>query len=124
MKRTNSTLRVKNITFGVDNMSEMLDFYETVLHTHLTPVQMLGTTCYAGRLVDLPILFCPKNVAGEASTPQHLVFAVENLEETIFLAERSGGQPNGEILENNHGRFAFFMDPDGNRIEFIQKHAD
>ena len=44
-------------------------------------------------------------------------FVVDHLEEALQQVQAGGAQIVGQIEEQNNGRFAWFIDPDGNKVE-------
>jgi predicted enzyme related to lactoylglutathione lyase len=52
---------------------------------------------------------------------------VDNVEEALKQVKDGGGQVTGEIQEMEYGRFGWFIDPDGNKVELwqpIKKEAE
>jgi predicted enzyme related to lactoylglutathione lyase len=45
---------------------------------------------------------------------------VDNLEEALSQVKAGGAQVVGESEKNDYGQFAWFMDPDGNKVELWQ----
>ena len=42
---------------------------------------------------------------------------VDNLEEALSQVKAGGAQIIGDVEENDYGRFGWFVDPDGNKVE-------
>ncbi|HZR23756.1 MAG TPA: VOC family protein [Vicinamibacterales bacterium] len=47
-------------------------------------------------------------------------FVVDDLDEVMAQVRRGGGQQVGKIEEADYGRFGWFLDPDGNKVELWQ----
>lgn len=50
-------------------------------------------------------------------SPVMLNFRVENLDEVLKLLEKEGVEIDPKREDSEYGRFAWVMDPDGNRVE-------
>ncbi len=45
---------------------------------------------------------------------------VDNLDEALRQVTEGGAQPVGDIEKSEYGRFGWFLDPDGNKVELWQ----
>jgi predicted enzyme related to lactoylglutathione lyase len=108
------------ITLAVNNMDEMVEFYNEVFDAHLKPEPPVFFT---GRIGDVELLLCPNDIAGVvAQQNRHQFrFVVENLEKVLLQVEQFGGQPLGDVEKHNGEKLAGARDPDGNTIEFVQR---
>ncbi len=52
-----------------------------------------------------------------SNAPFMINFRVRDLEGILKQVEAGGGKPVGEIQEDFNGRFAWFLDPDGRKVE-------
>jgi predicted enzyme related to lactoylglutathione lyase len=46
-----------------------------------------------------------------------LNFVVDDLEDALAQVVQAGGKPVGRIRDYSYGRFGWFMDPEGNKVE-------
>jgi predicted enzyme related to lactoylglutathione lyase len=49
---------------------------------------------------------------------------VDNLEEALNQVKAGGAQVVGDVEKNEYGRFGWFMDPDGNKVELWEPPND
>jgi predicted enzyme related to lactoylglutathione lyase len=92
-------LEISNITIAIENIVQMVKFYETVFNCKFSKIDLYGTTLFSGNLVGTKILLCPNEIAGvKAEKNRHQFdFKVANINEVILLAKAAGG----EILNEN-----------------------
>jgi predicted enzyme related to lactoylglutathione lyase len=64
----------------------------------------------------------PSNTDYFVPSNHHFMFnlIVDNLDEALGQVHLGGGQVVGEIEEHEYGRFGWFIDPDGNKVELWQ----
>jgi len=64
----------------------------------------------------------PANTDYFAPSNHHFMFnlIVDDLDEALGQVHLGGGQVVGEIEEHEYGRFGWFIDPDGNKVELWQ----
>lgn len=55
-----------------------------------------------------------------AERPYMFNLMVDDLDGVLARAEEGGGKRAGEIEESEFGRFGWFIDPDGNKVELWQ----
>jgi len=59
-----------------------------------------------------------------ASKQQHMVnFVVDDVERALEQVVAAGGTRVGRIRDHPYGRFGWFLDPDGNKVELWQPQA-
>ena len=113
-------MKIDKLTIAITNMSEMVEFYNTVLDAQLSPIE--GSPFYVGQLAGMELLFCPNfitEIEAEKNRIQ-LRFVVDDAEAIVAAARTSGGSEYGEYLENEKQINWGIVDPDGNSIELIQ----
>ena len=119
--------RIHRITMAVSDMQKMVQFYNAVFASNLTPFtpalfEEQGAVFYRGSLAGVNLLMCPNEIAGvEAVTNrQQFNFAVDDVFAVMRIALTSGGEQidGPRIVEGVIT--ASVRDPDGNSIEFIQ----
>jgi predicted enzyme related to lactoylglutathione lyase len=49
---------------------------------------------------------------------------VDNLDEALRQVTEGGAQPVGDVEKSEYGRFSWFIDPDGNKVELWQPPDD
>ncbi|QQK59470.1 VOC family protein [Shewanella sp. LC6] len=50
-------------------------------------------------------------------------FIVDDLEQALLQVTQGGGEQIGDIEDSEFGRFGWFIDPDGNKVELWQPSA-
>jgi predicted enzyme related to lactoylglutathione lyase len=116
------TLNLSSITISVNNMAEMVLFYNNMFDTKMTPFEAYEHTFYEGKLGGLEIVFCPMEVSGIISehTRHQLNFRTNDIKEIVAKAELIGGKQKGNLVTRNERLVVAIADPDGNTFEFIQ----
>ncbi|MEM7300926.1 MAG: VOC family protein [Pseudomonadota bacterium] len=102
----------------VSDLDKSASFYETVLNTKLTEMDM------GGGVTKIFPTDNPNNPAGhlyqsDSSVRSDMVVhlaAPEPLEESMGRVMEAGGEVTGEITPLPVGRFVYCKDPDGNQI--------
>ena len=59
-----------------------------------------------------------------STSPFMINFRVENLEELLILLKQEGVEQIGNMDSYSYGKFAWIMDPDGNKIELWEPVDD
>lgn len=120
---TTQEFKIDTITIAITNISEMVNFYETVFNCGFTEIEAYGTTLFSGNLAGIKILLCPNEVACvNAEKNRHQFdFLVTNLDNVICLAQASNGTLSGDIIKSADKKAVTIIDPDGNTMNFIQK---
>ena len=118
-------ISLKGMAIATNNMSRMVDFYNTVFNATLTPFMMGSFTLYQGQIDELNITLAPNemlDIQADKSRYQ-LSFIVPNLDEAVALARRTGGTQMQEISIYEGDRYCGVTDPDGNSIELVEPLA-
>ena len=50
-------------------------------------------------------------------------FVVDDLDGALRQVEEAGGKSTGEVQDYSYGRFGWFLDPEGNKVELWQPKA-
>lgn len=111
------------VTIAVLDMPAMVAFYNTVFEADLLPVEPGSEfEFYLGDLAGLELFFVPNQIPQIVAEKnrQQLRLVVDDVEETITLATRVGGQKIGDVQVGDNFVAGGITDPDGNSIELIQ----
>ena len=111
---------IDNISHPVKNLERAVEFYRDVMRLDLHFVAKeagwaefdVGGATLALREVKSG--FCPSQSS--------ICFLVTDLEEEVNHLKESGVKfPEGiQDIPGGHGRFVWFLDPDGNRLDFFE----
>lgn len=109
----------------VSDLEGAAGFYEAVLQTKLIdenmgngPVKIFPTNGGAGAAGNL----FQADGSSASNTVVHLA-SPGKLEDTLARVKSSGGDVASDIVELPAGRFAYCLDPDGNRVGFYTANA-
>ena len=70
-------------------------------------------------------LFAQKSTYFQPSEKEFMVnYRVENLPDLLIELKKEGVQIIGEMMEESYGKFAWIMDPEGNKIELWEPNDD
>ena len=119
-------IQIESITLATTDMMQMVEFYNTVLSSHLTSFQPYpDATFYSGMLANIPLVMCPNIVAGvNAHQNRHQFrFKVDDIHQTFIAALNAGGTQITAIEEQDSRLMCAVYDPDGNSIVFVQDTA-
>ena len=113
------TIDLKGFTFAVDNVEDMVAFYDKVFGTDMEPFEAFNTTLYRGSLAGFSLVFCPNEILGiqASKNRQQINFRVSDIDAVIQQAEAYGGQQIMQIREEEHRRAGGIADPDRNTME-------
>lgn len=122
-----SSITLDNITMAVDNVDEMVVFYDSVFEAGLElHMPFAGTRFFRGEIAGIELILVPNDIAqvkAEQSRIQ-LQFRVDDAEQIIDLAIASGGTPLDEAEERDGEINGAVFDPDGNSLVFVQRMMD
>ena len=107
---------------AVTDMKSMIAFYQSVFSINFSSMEMNGEMLYRGDWLGLQLLLCPAELAGNTARQNRHQFdiVVEDLEQTMQLAQASGGKKLGEIMNLEDRLTGSVYDPDNNSMVFIQ----
>ncbi len=111
---------IERITFAVNDIENMVRFYNSVFDLQLTHVE--NTPFYLGRMAGLELLMCPNEIAQvKAEQNRHQFrFVVNDLAQVLADIHAAGGQQLGEIQVEPHMRMCGARDPEGNTMELVE----
>ncbi|HEX5951296.1 MAG TPA: VOC family protein [Actinomycetota bacterium] len=113
--------RVEHVWFWVADLSRAIAFYTEVLGLRL--VRREGDEW--AELDAGPIRLALHAGAGDGREPGGtVVFEVDDLDETRFAMQTRGASFGDEGEVDGIARFASFMDPDGNRMQLIERYGE
>lgn len=109
---------ISGMTIAVQKMSETISFYQEVFNLSFSPVKKFGTVLYETKWGNLHIQFCPAEIAhNNAQQNRHqLNVDVTDLDYTLYLVKRYGGEVMGDIVRENGVDQAGIYDPDNNSL--------
>ncbi len=113
-------LGIGGVFFKADNPDKLADWYSDCLQIEMEPVP-----CAAFKPAGLPAggytVWAPFNQSTDYFNPSAKDFMinliVDDLEEALEQVRNAGGQVMEVIEESEYGRFGWFLDPEGNKIE-------
>jgi len=114
---------IDKITIAIEKIIETIVFYKETFNLDLNEIDCGDFEMFVGKLDNIQILFCPKNIAGITATENtvQLRFVVEDIDIVMEKGLQFGGSKLNEIKEQNGVKTSALRDPDGNSIEIIQK---
>ena len=125
-----SQARVAHIGVAVSDLDEAAAFYRDVLGLEpAQPETADGARIVSVELGDVEIeLLAPevpdspiaKFMAKRGPGIHHICYRVPDLERALENVKAGGGIVLDEREEHDFGRFGWFVDPDGNRVELWQ----
>ena len=113
-------------TINVNSMDESLDFYENIVGLKLERRSSMGPDMELAFLGDgetkLELIYdksiVPLNIGSDVS----LGFTTPSIENKLtFLKEKGIGTHSGPFQPAPHIKFFFIQDPNGLRIQFVEK---
>lgn len=119
-------MTIDKITFAVGKMEEMVAFYTGMFDMKFKSFDAYESTLYTGKLGDMELLFCPKEVArvdAKINTIQPR-FVVQDVENAFKTGLEKGGTAITEPQLFEGAKIASLRDPDGNSVELIQKSKE
>lgn len=116
-------MEFNGLTIAVNNMEQMIKFYNAVFSTNLKPtVNIDDSQFYGGTLAGIQLTFCPNDIAGVVAEQnrQQFRFKVDDLDTVMQNGKANYGTMINPIDEYKGAKVASLADPDGNTIEFVQ----
>jgi len=115
---------IDRITMAITNMEEMVQFYQNVLPLKLYPEVRGDYTIYLGKVGDVEIIFCPKEIAGvnAAINTIQVRFVVPNVGKAFKNGLAGEGLEISNPQEIGGDIHAALRDPDGNSLELIERN--
>ena len=126
MKRVTS---LGGVFFKTQDPKKMKEWYDRHLGI---PAGQYGTT-FEWMKTDKPAqkgftawsLFAQKSTYFQPSEKEFMVnYRVENLTALLIELKKEGVQIVGEMIEESYGKFAWIMDPEGNKIELWEPNDE
>ncbi len=119
-----SVIGVGGVFFKSADQRRLADWYREYLNIPMDP-EWHGASFKPG---DMPAggftVFGPFRQDTEYFQPSTNAFMfnllVDDLDEALKQVRQGGAEVVGEIMEEPYGRFGWFMDPDGNKVELWQ----
>jgi predicted enzyme related to lactoylglutathione lyase len=114
---------IDKVTIAVTHPEEMAAFYSKTFGAELKSSDMQGMKFFSGKLGNIELLLCPKEVAGIKANENtiQLRFVVKDVDAAVKSALKNGGSKIGEIQTTGNIKGGAVRDPDGNSIELVQK---
>lgn len=108
-------MKIGRITFAVNNMPAMVEFYNQVLDANLT--QMGDSPFHSGQIAGLNVLMCPNAIAEVDANQnrQQFHFVVDDLDAALAKVDGTKG-----TVDEKQGNECGVRDPDGNTLVFAQ----
>lgn len=115
-------LGVGGIFFKSPDPAALLDFYQRALGLAGAD----GCVCFAPG--EMPAksytVFSPFQASTDYFQPSSAAFminlVVDDVDAALAQVKAAGGEPVGGIEDYDYGRFGWFLDPDGNKVELWQ----
>ncbi len=132
-------LEIRHYGIVVQDLNEALNFYVGLLNFKLISIEQLsgeicsglldlscGITCYKLQLTPqepLLELYVLKDTWREPSirSLNHIAITVENISECFNIIKNKNLLVSNEIYEISGYQLFFGKDPDGNRVEFVER---
>lgn len=118
-------LGVGGIFFKSPDPAALLDFYQRALGLAVAD----GCVIFAPS--EMPAksytVFSPFQASTEYFQPSSAAFminlVVDDVDAALQQVKAAGGEPVGGTEDYDYGRFGWFLDPDGNKVELWQPSA-
>lgn len=113
-------MKITKYTMAVDNIPEMVNFYNTVFDAGIEPIG--DTPFHAGTLAGIELLFCPNTITEIEAEKNRIQWqiTVDDIEAIVEKAKNAGGDAYGERGETDEFIGWAVVDPDNNSIELLQ----
>lgn len=113
-------------TIRVNNMEESIKFYQEIVKLSINKrytTEVRKEICFLGDgETKLELIYDPSHKATSNSEGISLGFEVDSVEEMInFIKEKGLEIDKGPIQPNPHIKFFYVKDPNGFKIQFVEK---
>jgi predicted enzyme related to lactoylglutathione lyase len=114
--------KISQITIAVTDMDAMVKFYENVFGIKLKSFDAYGSTLYSGKMGEIVLMLCPKEIAGVTAkqTRHQFDYIINDVDSVVKAAQDSAGSLMGDVEVSESSKAASVTDPDGNSMVFIQ----
>lgn len=119
-----SVLGIGGVFFKTTDPKKLADWYRDTLNMPMDP-QWHGASFMPSAMPKGGYtVFGPFKQATEyfnpSDNPYMFNLVVDDLEQALAQVQEGGGEVVGDIMDEPYGRFGWFMDPDGNKVELWQ----